>query len=108
MPLSSEDRAKIAKALLDHGAGLPCPRCANNSWNIVDGYINHPISDIVGQLILGGPVLPTIVVVCTKCGFLAEHAAGVLGLMPSADIAPAQRVEESNNSIGSQAATGEK
>lgn len=82
MPFTSSTRYDIIAALEARGANKPCPRCYVNSWNLVDGFVNHPMSDIPGQLILGGPSIPVVVVVCDNCGYLAEHAVGKLAVLP--------------------------
>jgi hypothetical protein len=33
-------------------------------------------------LVLGGPSVPTAVLACNRCGWVAQHALGVLGLLP--------------------------
>ncbi len=94
--LSPEEKQKISNRLQERGALLPCPRCGNQSFTLLDGYINHPLQNKVSAgLILGGPIVPTIGVVCTRCGFLAEHAIGILGLMPPTEqtSAPAAKAE---------------
>lgn len=76
-------RKEIAKALTERGATLPCPRCGNTSFSIVDGYFNQSLqSEISGALTIGGPTIPAVVTACNRCGFLASHALGVLGLLP--------------------------
>lgn len=80
--LSPEERNKIIAALEKAGAKLPCPRCGNQSFTLLDGYFNQPVQAQLGGLVLGGPSVPSTVVVCTRCGYLAQHALGVLGLLP--------------------------
>lgn len=79
---SEEYKKKIVQALTSKGATQPCPRCRNQSFTLVDGYFNQPIQTELGGLIIGGPSIPSIVVVCTQCGYMSQHALGVLGLLP--------------------------
>ena len=79
---------EIMKALEEREAKLPCPRCANRSFTLVDGYFNHFIQQELSGVSIGGPSIPTAVVVCNKCGWLAEHALGVLGLLPKEEMPP--------------------
>jgi ribosomal protein S27AE len=81
--LSPEQRERIIKALQDRGATRDCPRCGNKSFAVLGGYFNHPLQFNLGGLQLGGPSIPTAVVACTTCGWLAEHALGALGLLPA-------------------------
>jgi len=80
--LSQEEVKRIIKALEDKGAKLPCPRCGNNSFTVLDGYFNQTVQTQVSGLVIGGKSVPTAVVVCNKCGFLAQHALTVLGAIP--------------------------
>ncbi len=79
---SQEQKDKIIRALESRGAKQPCPRCGNNNFTLVDGYFNQPIQTELAGLVIGGPSIPSIVVVCTRCGFMSQHALGVLGLLP--------------------------
>ena len=66
-----------------------------NQCNIIEmgglknGYFsrNHFINikdlkDNLNNYVLGGPSIPSIAIVCSKCGFISSHALGVLGLLP--------------------------
>ena len=80
MKLPPEHRQNVIRALAEHGATLPCPRCGDNGWNVLDSYISNSLTLDVQKVVIGGPVLPTVAVICTKCGFLAEHLAASLDL----------------------------
>jgi len=81
-----EMKAKVVKALNERGADRrPCPRCENMDFAIVDGFFNHPLQKESSGLVLGGQSVPTVVTVCVKCGFVSQHALGVLGLLPKGD-----------------------
>jgi hypothetical protein len=78
-------RERIAERLKERGATLPCPRCAHRDFALVDGYFNPPLQQDLSVMSLGGPSIPVIVVACKRCGYLAQHAAGALGLLPAAE-----------------------
>jgi ribosomal protein L37E len=80
--LSQEQKNKIVKALEERGAKLPCPRCGNNAFTLLDGYFNQTIQTELKGIVIGGPSLPSVVIACNRCGFLSQHALGVLGLLP--------------------------
>jgi ribosomal protein L37E len=80
--ISEKKKQEIIKALEDRGAKLPCPRCGNQSFTLLDGYFNQTIQTDVRGLVLGGPSVPSVVVVCNRCGYLSQHALGALGLLP--------------------------
>ena len=79
--LSDERKAQIIAALEKSGAKLPCPRCGNKTFSLIDGYFNQTLQFQLGGITLGGPSIPTVVVACNQCGFLSQHAIGVLGLL---------------------------
>ena len=79
--ITPEARDRIVKKLEEKRAVLPCPRCSNNSFMLLDGYIAMSVAARSDSLILGGRVIPQVAVVCTNCGFIAHHALGVLDLM---------------------------
>ena len=81
--LTDEQRNRISEALQQRGATRECPRCGNDTFALVGGYFVHTVQQNFGGLVLGGPNIPTAVVVCNKCGWLAEHALGALGLLPT-------------------------
>ena len=80
--LSKEQKEKIVKVLNERGAKLPCPRCGNNNFTLLDGYFNQTIQTELKGISIGGPSVPSVVVACNNCGYLNQHALGPLGLMP--------------------------
>lgn len=80
--LSKEQKQRIIEELDKAGARLPCPRCANGNFTLLDGYFNQTVQTELGGLVLGGPSVPSVVVVCTRCGYMSQHALGVLKLLP--------------------------
>jgi hypothetical protein len=83
--ISSEAKAKIIAALEKAGARMPCPRCGNQKFSLLGGYLNHSVQTELTGLTLGGPSIPSVVVVCDRCGFISQHALGALGLLPRSD-----------------------
>jgi hypothetical protein len=81
--LTQEQKDKIVAKLVERGVRLPCPRCGNPNFTLLDGYFTQPVSTEIGTLVLGGPTVPSIVTACTQCGYLSQHALGALGLLPA-------------------------
>ena len=73
---------EIKKALEERGAKLICPMCGNKSFTLLDGYFNQTIQIDFKGMVLGGPSIPSVVIVCNQCGYLSQHALGTLGLLP--------------------------
>lgn len=82
MKMSPEKKQEIAKILQDKGALRPCPRCTNQKFTLLDGYFNQSIQQELTGMLIGGPAVPSVVLVCNNCGYMSQHALGVLGLMP--------------------------
>jgi len=80
--LSKEEKERILQALEDRGVKLPCPRCGNSSFTLLDGYFNQTIQTDLKGTVIGGPSVPSVVAICDRCGYLSQHALGALGLLP--------------------------
>lgn len=76
MAFTDEQVKKIADALNALGANLPCPRCNTNVWGLIDGFVNPMTSSTPGHVVLGGSVFPTVVTVCSNCGYLTALCRG--------------------------------
>ena len=67
----------IAKALEREAVTRPCPRCGNSQFQIVgEGLISIQTDPTV--FTIGGPGIPTVIVGCSKCGCLFQHATNLL------------------------------
>ena len=81
--MSADEKQKIITALQNRQALLPCPRCHKQKFTLLDGYFNQTIQQNINTgLIIGGPSVPSAIIVCENCGYMSQHALGVLGLMP--------------------------
>jgi len=86
MLLQEEQKIKIQKALNEHlgtaGNPLVCPMCGQNKFTMTDGYFMSIVQSDLKKLELGGVSIPTVSIICNNCGFVSQHAMGVLGLLP--------------------------
>jgi hypothetical protein len=79
---SEEHKNEIIRRLRDKGVRGECPMCGHKNFALAEGYFNHPIqTQLGGGLVLGGPTIPTVAIICTNCGFTSQHALGALGLL---------------------------
>ncbi len=84
--MNQEQKNKIITNLQNKGAILPCPRCGNKNFTLIDGYFNQSFQkELNNNIVIGGPSIPSISVLCNQCGYIAHHALGALGLMPNKD-----------------------
>jgi ribosomal protein L37E len=79
--LPDQEKLRIVEKLEERGATLPCPRCGNQYFSLLDGYFNQPIQSELSNIEFGGTSIPSVVVACNRCGYLSQHALGVLGLL---------------------------
>lgn len=54
----------------------------NKHFIIADGYFNSFLQDNLKNINLSGESIPSIPIICSKCGFISMHALGILGLLP--------------------------
>ena len=82
--ISKEEKQKIVSELNNriNSGNLKCPMCGNDHFIIADGYFNTIVQDHLNGIVLGGPSIPSIPIICNQCGFISSHALGVLGLLP--------------------------
>ena len=76
--MDPQRRTELIQKLNDKGAKLPCPRCGNEDFAVLDGYSTPNIVAEYSQFQLAGRTLPSVITVCSNCGFVALHALGAL------------------------------
>lgn len=81
--IPQDDLQRIVKEFEIRKVKQHCPMCSNNSLTIVpQGYFNNSIQNSLDSgIVLGGPSIPTIGVICNNCGYLSQYSLGVLGLL---------------------------
>lgn len=79
---TQEQYTNIISKLNKKKAILPCPRCGNHQFTLLDGYLNPIIQNDLQGVKIGGRTIPCAVTICTNCGYLSYHALGALGMLP--------------------------
>jgi len=80
--MNDTEKKEIIELLQKKGAMQSCPRCSNTNFELIDGYLNQYIqNEFRHGMAIGGPSIPSVVVVCNKCGFMSQHALGALNLL---------------------------
>ncbi|MFA5360192.1 MAG: hypothetical protein WC349_04530 [Patescibacteria group bacterium] len=80
--MKQEEKEKVIHVLEEKLAKLPCPRCGNQQFSLVDGYTTQSLQNDLKSMVIGGPNIPSVIVVCNRCGFMSQHALGAIGLLP--------------------------
>jgi hypothetical protein len=79
MSLTTNQRQIVMAALNARGVRA-CPLCANNGWTLGEELVTASTTSLAGGMVIGGPTIPMIQLVCNRCGFVSHHAVGVLGI----------------------------
>jgi hypothetical protein len=61
------DGQKVIEHLKAKWAGRPCPLCLVGNWNVHDSTFQLTEFN-EGSMVIGGPVIPVIPVICNNCG----------------------------------------
>ena len=81
--IRQEEQEKIITTLNERIKELTCPMCQNKKFVLANGYYYNILQSDLEQVSLDGQMTPVIGIICTKCGFLSQHALGALGLLSS-------------------------
>lgn len=79
--MNQEKQQDIIKILNKKIGSAPCPMCGNKHFILADGYFCNSIQDNFNNITIGGKNVPAIAVICQNCGFISQHALGILGLL---------------------------
>jgi hypothetical protein len=74
------DGSKAIEHLRTKWAGRPCPMCGVNNWSVQDSTYQL-LEFNQGTLVVGGPVIPIVPVVCNNCGNTILVNAIIAGLL---------------------------
>jgi uncharacterized Zn finger protein len=81
--MDKQRQEEIIKALQEKGASGSCPRCSNYQFEVIGEttiMLNPKPPLFVGLPASRPPTIPVILVSCTNCGYIAQHAARPLNL----------------------------
>lgn len=79
--LSEEKKKQIVDRIYERMGPAKCPMCNNTRFSLVNGYLTSNIQSDYRSIVIGsGQLIPTVAIVCTRCGFVSEHAVGALDL----------------------------
>lgn len=73
--------SEAAEALRQKGATEPCPRCGRTRFSVLgEGSVDvlPPSTGILRSAVKNWSQIPTLLVVCDNCGYLAQHAQATL------------------------------
>ena len=80
--MDKEQKELIIKKLAEVLPELTCPMCHHSQFIIADGFIMDSMySDYDKQSMADRKSIPSVAIICKNCGFVSQHAIGVLGLL---------------------------
>jgi predicted nucleic-acid-binding Zn-ribbon protein len=73
---------EVISALKEKGATQPCPRCNNLEFEILgETKIELYTPPLVPPFPVVRSQVPVVLISCKRCGYIAHHSKGVLGLV---------------------------
>ena len=78
--MDKQKQEEIFKALQTKNLFQPCPRCRNLAFEVI-GESLIPLHEPQGSSWWAtAPEIPGVLVSCSNCGYIAQHATSVLGV----------------------------
>ncbi len=80
--MDKERQQEIIRVLEAKNVNKPCPRCGNDKFELI-GESGVQLQENPNPLMwtIMGPVIPVVLISCSNCGYLTQHAQGPLGLV---------------------------
>ena len=80
--MNDKDKKQIWDKILKIIPNPECPMCHNRKFAIMDSYFLNPvIEDYHHASVFMRKSVPAASIICTNCGFISQHALGILGLL---------------------------
>lgn len=73
-----------------------CPICKHKNFNVIDGFTKRNIDQNL-SIINFGMNIPSVSIVCTNCGYIADFAIGALGFLESKNETEGNKDDKAKN-----------
>lgn len=93
-------KKQIVESLEKKLSTLECTFCKQKNFTLAGGYFAHDLQEDLQNRVIGGVNIPTVPLICTNCGFVAEFAAGTLGLLPKPTDDAGKQIEKETSEQG--------
>ena len=81
-----ETKVVIDKLKSILGEKISCPMCGSTHFMILDGFFVPTLQRDLQSVHLGGSTVPSVSVICNNCGFMSQHAIGVVMQCQDSDV----------------------
>jgi hypothetical protein len=78
--MDKQRQEEIIKALQSKNVFQPCPRCRNLEFEVTGESLIPLHEPQSSSWWATAPEIPVVLVSCSNCGYIVQHATGVLGL----------------------------
>lgn len=78
---SKEFADEALKRLKAKNALGPCPRCTEEKFQMLEGFVTPPVVLNTKITISLQKTMPSVVLICKNCGFSSFHSIGLLKMM---------------------------
>lgn len=80
--IPEEQKKLILRILSSKIPQFQCPMCQSKVFAILDGYMTNNLQEDYKNIVLPNKqIIPSVIIVCTNCGFMSQHSIGALGLL---------------------------
>ena len=80
--MDEKEKESVLKRFVEIIPHPECPMCHGHQFSVVDTYPINPVADDYRK---PGPLIrrsiPTVAIVCVRCGFISQHSMAAMGLL---------------------------
>lgn len=78
MPISERQLEKLNNWFKSKNINMSCPSCGHNAWSAADIVVAPKFER---GIVIGGPAVPMIQLICNHCAYVRSYAAIPIGLL---------------------------
>lgn len=84
--MDDKEKNRIMRRFMEVIPNPECPMCHGHQFGVVDSYLVNPVTeDYRKPHALVRRSIPTVAIVCAKCGFISQHSMAALRLLNNND-----------------------
>lgn len=79
--LTDKEKQEVKEIIINKVHNLTCPMCKKQNFMVADGYFINGLHTKASIMDWNGQAIPTIGIICENCGFVSQHALGIIGII---------------------------